>query len=97
MYSAEYKGIYFVEGIPKSARIIREISTEINQFFGQNQLKSLDDVKARMVDAVKTSGGNAVVDFKYGQKSSFWKSLIAMDDVHWFASGKIAAINPDEL
>jgi Ni,Fe-hydrogenase III component G len=97
MYSAEYKGIYFVEGMPNSTRVIQDISTEINQFFSQSQLKTLDDVKEQMINVVENQGGNAVVDFRYGQKSSFWKSLIAVDDVRWFASGKIAIINPDEL
>ena len=97
MYFSKYKGIHFVEGIPASAKIIREISTEINELFSGSQLKSLDDVKERMVDIVKQSGGNAVINFKYGQKSSFWKSIFALDNVYWFASGKIAKIDPNEL
>ena len=92
MYSSEYKGVLFFEGMPENCTIIRNISTEINEFFGQSQLKSLDDVKDRMIEIVKSSGGNAVVDFKYGQKSTFWKSLFGMDDVMWYASGKIAII-----
>jgi hypothetical protein len=92
MYSAEYKGILFVEGMPENCTVIRDISTEINEFFGQSQLKSLDDVKDRMVYVVAKCGGNAVVDFKYGQRSSFWKSLFGLDDVMWYASGKIAII-----
>ena len=92
MYRSEYKGVLFFEGTPENCTIIRNISTEINEFFGQSQLKSLDDVKDRMIEIVKSSGGNAVVDFKYGQKSTFWKSLFGMDDVMWYASGKIAII-----
>ena len=92
MYSAEYKGIIFIEGIPKGCVILHEISTEINEFFAQSQLKSLDNVKDRMVQIVVNSGGNAVVDFKYGQRSSFWKSLLGLDGVLWYASGKIAII-----
>ena len=92
MYSAEYKGVLFVEGIPENCTIIRDISTEINEFFGQSQLKSLDDVKDKMIQVVRTCGGNAVIDFKYGQKSSFWKSLFGLDNVMWYASGKIAII-----
>ena len=46
---------------------------------------------------VRALGGNAVVEFKYGQKSSFWQSLLGLDDVSWYASGKIARINPESL
>ncbi len=97
MYSSNYNGVYFVEGVPPSAQVIREINTEINEFFGQSQLKNLDHVKQLMVKAVAAAGGNAVIDFKYGQKSSFWKSLLGLDDVLWYASGKIAVIDPAEL
>lgn len=97
MYSAEYKGIYFVEGIPPGSRLIGDISTEINETLGQSQLKSLDDVKEKMVELVRRGGGNAVVNFKYGQKSNFWKSLLSLDDVRWVASGKIAEIDPSLL
>lgn len=92
MYSSEYKGIMFIEGMPENCRVLKEISTEINEIFGQSQLKSLDNIKDKMVDIVRSEGGNAVVDFKYGQRSSFWKSLFALDDVYWFASGKIAVV-----
>ena len=92
MYCSEYKGVLFIEGMPENCRILCDISTEINECFGQSQLKSLDDVKEKMIVAVQKAGGNAVVDFKYGQKSSFWKSLFALDDVAWYASGKIAIV-----
>ena len=89
MYSSEYKGVMFIEGIPENCQVLKEISTEINELFGQSQLKSLD----KMVDIVRREGGNAIVDFKYGQRSSFWKSFFSLDAVHWFASGKIALIH----
>ena len=73
-------------------KTICDISTEINEFFGQSQLKSLDDVKEKMIHVVAKYGGNAVVDFKYGQRLSFWKSLFRVDGVMWYASGKIAII-----
>lgn len=93
MYSSEYKGVMFIEGIPENCQVLKEISTEINELFGQSQLKSLDDIKDKMIDIVRREGGNAIVDFKYGQRSSFWKSFFSLDAVHWFASGKIALIH----
>ena len=92
MYSSVYKGVLFVEGMPENCTVIQDISTEINELFGQSQLKSLDHVKDKMVEVVKSAGGNAVVDFKYGQKSTFWKSLFGLDGVMWYASGKIAIV-----
>lgn len=97
MYFAEYKGVFFVEGLPEGARILAPINTEINDVLGSNQLKSLDDVKERMLQPVRAAGGNAVVRFCYGQRSSFWKSLFGLDNVQWYASGEIARIDPQTL
>lgn len=96
MYSSNYKGVLFIEGIPENCTILQDISTEINDIFGQSQLKSLDDVKDKMLQIAVKLGGNAVVDFKYGQKSNFWKSLFAVDDVSWYATGKVAIVDMNE-
>lgn len=97
MYWAEYKGIAFVDGHPAGASIIAAIDTKIDGWFSQSQLKSLDSIKDVMVRQVKERGGNAVIDFKYGQKNSFWRSLMSIDDVYWFASGSIATVSISEL
>ncbi|WP_338468914.1 hypothetical protein V3I01_09775 [Sphingomonas sp. gentR] len=97
MHWAEHKAVFFVEGSPRGASVIAPIDTKIDGWFSQSQLKSLDTVKDAMVEQVVRAGGNAVIDFKYGQKSSFWRSLLSVDDVYWFASGKIASITPSML
>ena len=97
MYWSQHKGIYFVEGMPDGARLRGSISTELNDFFSQNHLKSLDDLKDRMVQKVAGDGCNAVVEFKYGQKSSFFKSIFGMDNILWFGSGRLAVIDPQSL
>ena len=98
MYSDFSNGIYFVEGIPGGARRISPVSTKIDGFFTNAQLKSLDDIKAAMALEAKRRGGNAVVAFKYGQKQkSFWSSLFSLDDVRWEASGMVAVIDPASL
>ena len=57
------------------------------------QLKDLDDVKRLMAKRVREQGGNAVVDFRYGQRSvGFWRSLIDRDDVSWYGEGNIALL-----
>jgi len=94
MYFAEYKGVYFIEGHPREAVPLHGVSGELNGMFTQNHLKSLDDLKEKMRVSVLAAGGNCVIDFKYGQRSTFWKSLIGMDDVHWYGSGVTARIDP---
>lgn len=97
MYWAEYKGVLFVEGAPPGAKQIRSIDTKIDGWFSQSQLKSLDTVKDVMVTQVRVAGGNAVINFKYGQRNSFWRSLMSVDDVFWFATGTIAQVNKADL
>ena len=97
MYYDLHKGVYFVEGLPAGARRISPISTRIDGVFSNSQLKSLDDIKDKMSEIVRRNGGNAVIDFKYGQKSSFWRSLLSLDDVRWEASGYVAQIAPASL
>ncbi len=98
MYYSEYDGVFFVEGMPVGATVIRNISTVLDGCFSNAQLKTLDDVKREMALQVKQSGGNAVVDFKYGQRSGgFWRCLFSLDDVCWKGEGKIARVNPADL
>lgn len=97
MYWAEYKGVYFVEGVIDNVRMIRPISTSHDGWFSQSQLKSLDTIKDAMVKEVLSAGGNAVIEFVYGQKNTFWRSLLSVDDVYWYAKGQIAQIDPQKL
>jgi hypothetical protein len=93
MYTAVFEGITFVEGRPPSARIIKPIRVEIGGVLTSAQLKNLDDVKRLMADQTRAAGGNAVVDFNYGQKSvGFWRSLVDRDDVCWYGEGKVAVV-----
>lgn len=98
MYSDFSNGVYFVEGAPEGVRRIAPVSTRIDGVFVNAQLKSLDDIKVVMAREARRKGGNAVVDFKYGQKQrSFWESLFSLDDVRWEASGTVAVIDPASL
>lgn len=89
---SQFEGITYVEGMPSEVQIIQPVSVELNHMFQQNQLKSLDDVKREMNKLAREAGGNCIVEFKYGQKSSFWKSMFGMDDILWFGSGFIGRI-----
>ena len=98
MYFSEYDGVYFIEGIPAGATVIRSISTTLDGCFCNTQLKTLDDVKREMAFRVKSAGGNAVVDFKYGQRTGgFWRCLFSLDNICWSGEGKIAVVNPGDF
>ena len=97
MHWSEYRGIFFVEGSPPSAKRRQTVNAELNEFFSQNHLKTLDDLKDRMAQQAISSGCNAIVDFKYGQRSSFWKSIVGMDNILWSGSGVLATIDPADL
>jgi hypothetical protein len=97
MYWAEYRGVYFVEGDVTNAIPHGPIDTKHDGAWSQSQLKSLDTLKAAMAEAAKRVGCNAVINFCYGQKNTFWRSLLSIDDVWWHASGTIAQIDPVQL
>ncbi len=93
MFTTIFGGITFVEGCPASANILGPIRVNIGGVLTSAQLKNLDDVKRLMADRVREAGGNAVVDFEYGQRSvGFWRSLIDRDDVNWYGEGRIAVL-----
>ena len=96
-YTTIYNGIIFIEGYEPSAKILGQV--EYKKLFSYNsQIKTLDCVKEQLAEKAITLGGNAVVEFKYGQKSSGWfkSSLLSLDDnIKWYGSG-MAAIIPEE-
>ena len=95
MYWSELDQVFFVEGLPKGADLMQEIRSTGPGF--QTQLKNLNDLKRTMARQVRAAGGNAVVNFKYSQKNSFWTTLFSVDDVVWKGSGTIARINASSL
>lgn len=93
MYTTELDGIRFVEGRPSNARIISPIEVRIGGIFGSAQLRNLDDVKRLMIERVRQMGGNAVIDFKYGQKSvGLFAAIFQRDDVNWYGTGYVAVL-----
>lgn len=93
-YMSMYKGIVFIEGREPSATILGDV--EYKKLFSFNsQIQTLNDVKDQLVEQVIALGGNAVVDFIYGQKSSGWftSSLFGLDDnIKWYGRGKAASV-----
>jgi hypothetical protein len=94
MIRTTYDGIVFIEGDCPGAQIIKTVSVRITGIFSftQAQLKSLDDVKKKMASLAKKAGGNAIIQFKYGQRCTIWTTLMGLDDVGWYGDGVISQI-----
>src|SRR4051812_14788545 len=94
MIETTFMGIRFFEGMPTVVHFIGPVRVEISGIITSSQLKSLDDVKRLMVEKARAKGGNAIVDFKYGQRSvGCLASLFMRDDVSWFGEGQIAYVS----
>ncbi len=97
MRAVLYRGIYFIEARPKDYVHLGNASVEVGGIFTPGQLRSLDDVKTLLVAEARKLGGNAIVDFKYGQRSvGFFRSLLNLDDVVWYGSGTVASIKTSQ-
>ena len=93
MYTVDFEGIRFVEGMPPGARALCPVDVRIGGVTQSAQLKTLDDVKRLMVARVRAVGGNAVIDFKYGQRSvGMLASIFSRDDVAWYGTGRAAVL-----
>ena len=96
MIVTEYQGIYFFEHHPKEAQVIGTVNVSIGGILKSAQLANLNDVKDKMVRKCRSQGGNAIINFTYGQKSSgYLASIFSRDDVPWYGKGQIAIVpNP---
>ncbi len=99
VHASIYNGIVFIEGDEPSAKLLGEVNyTSYHSF--NSQLKTLDSVKEMLSKKTLELGGNAVVNFKYGQKSyGLLKSLIFWldDNVKWYGSGTAAILTDEKL
>lgn len=89
----ERNGVRFDEGEPANFLSIQQISTKLNSAFGQDQLKSLRDVKEAMAVQAKEMGGNYIANFTYGQKNgSVLQQIWSVDNVLWYGEGMVGRI-----
>ncbi len=86
-YSTIFEDIIFVEGAEADATLLQKIECDMSFQLGA-QLKNLNDVKRDLAQKARNAGANAVLDFKYGQKSKWF----AIDDVAFFGSGMAAVL-----
>ena len=98
MRFTKYKDIYFCEDNIENVEIVKHISTRIDGFLKESQLKSLDDIKERFYVLSKEYNSNVVINFKYGQKSNNWfLSMFSLDDVYWYGEGDLIRLNENKL
>ena len=91
-------GIAFFEDSVPNARTLGPVSAEIGGVFASAQTRTLDDVKRLLAREAKAKRGNAVVGFRYGQKSvGLLRSLASRDDVNWYGSGTAAVVDPSDV
>ncbi len=96
MYVSESGGVLFIEGDVPGGKVLGPLKITLDGYFVDAQLKSLEDVKREMVSKVTQAGGNALLQFKYGQRSaSSWWSF-SRDSVSWYGEGVIALL-PDKI
>jgi hypothetical protein len=79
-----FQGVFFTEGVPGIAKSIAEVSASSNV-----QNTNLDWLRERLASQVKSSGGNALIGFRYVQKANFF----SFSSVSWNADGTAALID----
>ena len=89
-YTSVYKNIIFIEGDNPNAIRKAKIKSNLTGFGAQ--LKNLNNVKDNLCLQAKLHKCNCVLDFSYGQKSS-WFSI---DDVKFYGNGVCAILPQDE-
>jgi hypothetical protein len=88
-----YEGIDFFEGMPRRTEVIGPASVFVGAAYRASQLKNLDDVKKHLAIRARDAGGNAIVEFSYGQRPSGWFArLFRRDAGTWFGEGTIAFV-----
>lgn len=82
----EVHGIFFSEGFaPPGVKVIRRISVSRNR-----QNSNLNEIKTMMAKYARSAGANAIVGFKYGQRSHKWWQLVftfKWDSEAWYGEG----------
>lgn len=89
-YTSIYKDIVFIEGDNPKAINRHKIKTNLTGIGAQ--FKNLNNVKDQLVMQAKFKKCNCVLDFKYGQKTS-WLSI---DDVKFYGIGTCAELPLEE-
>ena len=95
VYTTIYEGILFIEGHCDFIEFKSRVEYKKDSFFNQ-QFRNLDDIKHQLAEKAKMIGANAIINFKYGQKTiPFFKAILlgTDDNVNWFASGEAVVVS----
>jgi len=94
MRKSVYDGVAFYEGLPPTANCLQRVEARIGGILKSAQLSSLDDIKKVLAAQARQLGGNAVVNFEYGQKSvGIFASIFSRDDVNCHGTGTAAVVH----
>ncbi len=96
-YKSLHNGIIFIEGPEDYLKNCGKVTYKKDSYYN-NQLKNLDNVKEQLAQKAKEFGGNAIINFKYGQKSTTWfrSLLLSLDDnVNWYGEGEVVVLSQD--
>ena len=80
-------GVFFTEDKIPSVAVIRRVEAEISR-----QNSNLSEIKQELSRQALSSGGNVVMNFKYGQKKHEWWELVLTfkwDTESWFGTGDV--------
>lgn len=87
VYKSVTEDVIFIEGEEPQATIVDNVKYTYGSF--GSQLKNLLDVKKNLANQAKFKKCNCIINFKYGQKSS-WFSL---DDTKWYGNGQCGILD----
>ena len=96
-YKSVFNGVIFIEGNEKHVKSFGQIEYKKDKFYN-SQFQNIDRVKNQLAEKVKALGGNAIINFKYGQKNTSWfKSiLLSLDDnINWFGNGEVVLLDEE--
>lgn len=82
--------IFFTEKSISNSNIVEHIHVEISR-----QNSNLLEIKNELARKVKARGGNALSNFKYGQKKHEWWQLVftfKWDAESWYGEGDVTKI-----
>ena len=82
--------IFFTEQRVPDVTIVQHIHSEISR-----QNSNLDEIKDELARQAKSVGGNAVINFKYGQKKHEWWELVfafKWDTESWHGEGDVTSL-----
>lgn len=94
-YKSIMDGVVFVEGPMDSIKQLGNVTHTQKGFFSQD-MKTLSDIKKELVQKAHTMGANAIINFKYGQKSTSYLRAVALAwnaNANWYAEGTAVVLD----